>query len=77
MTKINALTNVVENTKDKEVKVAKVPCTPTRMKPCDLDKTFEGSAFRVINNHEFTINHKNLAGVLTQMFWSLLCVILL
>jgi hypothetical protein len=31
MTKTNALTNVVENTKDKEDKVAKVPCMPTRM----------------------------------------------
>jgi hypothetical protein len=68
MTKINALTNVVENTKDKEVKVAKVPCMPTRVKPCELDKTFEGSAFHVVNNHESMVNHKNLVGFLTQLF---------
>jgi hypothetical protein len=67
-TKINALTNVVENTKDKEVKVAKVPCMPTRMKPCDLDKTFEGSAFCVVNNHESMVNHKKMVGFLTQIF---------
>jgi hypothetical protein len=66
MMKINALTNVVENTKDKEVKVAKAPCMPTRMKPCDLDKTFKGSAFRVVNNHESMVNHKKLVGFSTQ-----------
>jgi hypothetical protein len=66
MMKTNSFTNVLENTKDKDVKVAKVPCTPTRMKPCDLDKTFEGSAFCVVNNHESMVNHKNLVGFLTQ-----------
>jgi hypothetical protein len=65
MTKTNAFTNVVENTKNKEVKVAKVPCMPTKTKPCDLDKTFERSAFHVINNHESMVNHKNLVGFLT------------
>jgi len=68
MTKTNALTNVVENTKHKEVKVAKVPCMPIRMKPCDLDKTFKGNAFHVVNNHESMVNHKNLVGFLTQTF---------
>ncbi len=58
MMKTNALTNVVENTKDKELKVAKVPCMPIRMKPCDLDKTLKGSAFRVVNNHVSMVNQK-------------------
>jgi hypothetical protein len=68
MMKTNSFTNVLENTKDKDVKVAKVPCMPTRMKPCDLDKTFEGSAFCVVNNHESMVNHKNLVDFLTQFF---------
>jgi len=68
MIKTNALTNVVENTKDKKVKVAKVSCMPTRMKPYDLDKTFKGSAFCVVNNHESMVNHKILVGFLPKHF---------
>jgi hypothetical protein len=68
MTKINAPTKVVEKTKNKEVKVAKVPNMPSRMKPCDLDKTFEGSALLAINNHEFMVIDENLVGFLTQTF---------
>jgi hypothetical protein len=41
---------------------------PSRMKPCDLDETFEGSALPAINNHEFMVIDENLVGFLTQTF---------
>jgi hypothetical protein len=48
-TKNNALTIVVEGTQTMEEEIAKVGCVATKMKPCDLEKYFEGNAQQAIN----------------------------
>lgn len=61
-----APTASVEGTKNQE-EVANVPHAP-RMKPYDLDKTFEGSALPTVNRHESMISHRYPVGFLTKTF---------
>ncbi len=55
MTKNNAPTLIVEGTQNE--KLVNVHVVATRMKPIDLDKTFEGGTLATINRHEFVTSH--------------------
>jgi len=62
MTKSNAPMGAVEGTHIMEKDISKVGCVSTRMKPCDLEKQFEGSVEQVINPFKSMISHGNLVG---------------
>ncbi len=51
----NAPTIIVEGTKNEEL--VNVHVTTTRMKPIDLDKSFEGGTLPIVNKHKFVTNH--------------------